>query len=99
VSEKWSQLGATLHSEATVGLGTLAEVYLNGRGVRLTSWPAALRFHPAAAHPKLKQRFPAMIAKVIGAAEPSFQITYLAADGKKQSRDRQRRPAPYARLQ
>lgn len=82
MSEKWSQLGAKVFSEATAGAGTLAEVYLHGRGIHLTSWPAALRFHPAAQHPKLKQSFPAMIAQVVGAAEPSFQVTYLAVDGK-----------------
>jgi putative DNA primase/helicase len=82
MSEKWSQIGAKLWDEAQPGPGTLAEAYLNGRGIRLASWPAALRFHPAADHPKLKKQFPAMIAKVIGAAEPSFQVTYLSADGK-----------------
>jgi Toprim domain len=82
VSEKWSQLGHALWSEATPIDGTLAEVYLNGRGIRLAPWPAALRFHPAADHTKLKQKFPALIARVIGAAEASFQFTYLSADGK-----------------
>ena len=82
MSEKWSRLGAKLWDEAQPGPSTLAEVYLNSRGIRLASWPAALRFHPAADHPKLKQSFPAMIAQVVGAAEPSFQITYLSADGK-----------------
>lgn len=82
MSEKWSQIGAKLWDEAQPGPGTLAKVYLNGRGIRLTAWPTALRFHPAAGHPKLKQRFPAMVARVIGAAEPSFQVTYLSADGK-----------------
>jgi hypothetical protein len=82
MSEKWSQLGAKLFSEATAGPDTLAEFYLNDRGIRLTSWPAALRFHPAADHPRLKQKFPALIAQVIGAAEASFQFTYLSADGK-----------------
>jgi hypothetical protein len=89
VSEKWSQLGAKLFSEATAGPNTLAEFYLNGRGIRLTSWPAALRFHPAANHPKLKQRFPAMIAQVDGASEPSFQITYLTTDGRKAEIDKE----------
>jgi hypothetical protein len=60
----------------------LAEAYLNGRGIRLAAWPAALRFHPAADHPKLKQKFPALIAQVNGAPEASFQFTYLSADGK-----------------
>ena len=89
MSEKWSQLGAELFSETTVGPNTLAEFYLNGRGIRLTSWPAALRFHPAADHPKLKQRFPAMIAQVVGASEPSFQITYLTTDGRKAEIDKE----------
>ena len=82
MSEKWSQLGAKLWDEAQPGPGTLAEVYLNGRGIRLAPWPPALRFHPAADHPRLKQKFPALIAQVSGAAEPSFQVTYLSADGK-----------------
>src|SRR5580704_7288854 len=82
MSERWSQLGANLWNEAQPGPDTLAEVYLNGRGIRLAPWPAALRFHPAAGHPKLKQRFPALIAQVIGAAEASFQFTYLSADGR-----------------
>ena len=82
MSKKWSQLGAKRFSEATAGPDTLATVYLNSRGIRLASWPSALRFHPAADHPRLKQKFPALIAKVIGAAEASFQFTYLSADGK-----------------
>jgi Toprim domain len=82
MTEKWSQIGAKLWDEAQPGPGTLAEVYLIGRGIRLASWPAALRFHLAADHPKLKLRFPAMIAQVVGAAEPSFQVTYLSDDGK-----------------
>jgi hypothetical protein len=82
VSEKWSQFGAILFSEAQPGPDTLARVYLSGRGICVTAWPAALRFHPAADHPRIKQRFPAMIAQVIGTSEPSFQVTYLSADGK-----------------
>src|ERR1700722_7327288 len=82
MSERWSQFGTKLSSEATAGPSTLAEVYFASRGIRFTSWPTALRFHPAADHPKLKQKFPALVAQVVGAAEPSFQITYLSADGK-----------------
>ena len=82
MSERWSQFGTKLSSEATAGPSTLAEVYFASRGIRFTSWPAALRFHPAADHPRLKQKFPALIAQVSGAAEPSFQVTYLSADGK-----------------
>ena len=82
MSERWSKLGAKLWDEAQAGPGTLAEVYFDSRGIRLAPWPAALRFHPAADHPRLKQKFPALIAQVVGTAEPSFQITYLSADGK-----------------
>jgi hypothetical protein len=82
MSEKWSQIGAKLWDEAQPGPGTLAEAYLKGRGIRLASWPAALRFHPAADYPKLKQKFPALIAQVVGAPEASFQFTYLSAEGK-----------------
>jgi hypothetical protein len=85
MSEKWSQLGAKLWDEAQPGPRTLAEAYLNGRGIRLTPWPAALRFHPAVHHPKLKQSFPAMIAQVVGAAEPSFQITPPTVEAKPRS--------------
>ena len=63
MSEKWSQRGAKLWYEATQIDGTLAEVYLNGRGIRLAPWPAALRFHPAADHPRLKRKYPALIAR------------------------------------
>jgi hypothetical protein len=73
MSEKWSRLGAKLWDEAQPGPSTLAEVYLNSRGIRLASWPAALRFHPAVHHPKLKQSIPAMIARVFGTAEPRFR--------------------------
>jgi hypothetical protein len=84
MSEKWSQLGAKLFGEAEPKIdGTLAETYLvEGRKVRLTPWPEALRFHPAAPHPKLKRVFPALIAQVSGSDEPSFQFTYLAPDGR-----------------
>ena len=82
MSERWGQAGANVWNESQPGPDTLAKVYLDRRGIRLASWPAALRFHPAAGHPKLKQRFPAMVAQVSGAAEPSFQVTYLSADGK-----------------
>ena len=82
MSKRWSQLGANVWNGSQPGPDPLAEAYLNGRGIRLEPWPAALRFHPAADHPKLKQKFPALIAQVIGAAEASFQFTYLSADGK-----------------
>jgi hypothetical protein len=84
VSEKWSQLGAKQWSEAEPKIDdTLAKTYLiEGRKIHLASWPKALRFHPAAYHPKLKRTFPALVVEVTGSSEPSFQFTYLAPDGK-----------------
>jgi hypothetical protein len=82
VSEKWSRLGEKLWREARPIVGTPAEAYLKARGISLVPGPEVLRFHAAADHPKLKQRFPALIAKVIGSSEASFQVTYLAPDGK-----------------
>jgi hypothetical protein len=82
MSEKWSQLGAKLWGEAKSIAGTPVEIYLKGRGISLVPGPEVLRFHPAADHPKLKQKFPAMIAEVTGSSEASFQVTYLASDGK-----------------
>jgi hypothetical protein len=88
MSEKWSQLGAKLWGEARPIAGTPAEAYLKARGISLVPGLEVLRFHPAADHPKLKQEFPAMIAKVIGAAEPSYQFAYLTANGNKAAIDK-----------
>jgi hypothetical protein len=63
VSERWSQLGANVWNGSQPGPDPLAKAYFNSRGIRLEPWPAALRFHPAADHPKLKQKFPALIAR------------------------------------
>src|SRR5271166_2482549 len=38
--------------------------------------------HPAAFHPTLKTKMPAMIVKVSGSTEPSYSVTWLAPDGK-----------------
>ena len=43
--------------------------------------PDVARHHPAAAHPKLKSKMPALIVKVSGSAEPAFGLTFLAPDG------------------
>ena len=90
MSEKWSQLGAKLWSEAKPIAGTPAETYLvENRGIKLTLWPESLRYHDGVVHPTLKQKFEALIAEVIGASEPSFQITYLTTDGRKAEIDRE----------
>jgi hypothetical protein len=81
MTEKYSRQGAVIWAAARQIIGTLAEIYLRGRGIGLLPGPGVLRFDPAVAHPKLKQEFPALIAMVSGAAEPSFNVTFLAADG------------------
>src|SRR4029077_10250577 len=79
--EKWSQIGAQVWAEAQPGGDSLARTYLESRNIRLASWPEALRFHPGVEHPKLKQKFPALVAEVSGAEEPAWQITFLKPDG------------------
>jgi uncharacterized protein (DUF927 family) len=82
MSERWSKTGALLWGEAVPITTTLGEVYLNSRGIFASFGPDVLRFHPAAAHPKLKTKMPALIAKVNRSAEPAFGLTFLAPDGK-----------------
>ncbi len=48
--------------------------------------PEVLRFHPAAEHPKLKRKLPALIAHLTGSVEPSHNFTWLADDGKGKAR-------------
>ena len=81
MTEKWSKLGATLWDESVPIAGTPAEAYLRGRGISLLPGPEVLRFHPAAEHPKLKRKLPALIAQVTGGVEPSHNFTWLSADG------------------
>ena len=82
MTEKWSKLGAALWDEAGPIAGTQAEAYLRGRGIALLPGPEVLRFRPAAQHPKLKRKLPALIAQVTGGVEPSHNFTWLSADGR-----------------
>ncbi|MDO6588293.1 toprim domain-containing protein [Salipiger sp. 1_MG-2023] len=59
--------------------GTLAERYLRGRGLTCPL-PDTLRFHPSCWHSSAK-RFPAMLARVDGAARFALHRTYLCPDG------------------
>lgn len=59
--------------------GTIAEIYLRGRGITC-SLPATLRFHPDCRHPSTK-RFPAMVAAVEGAQRFAVHRTFVRADG------------------
>jgi hypothetical protein len=86
MSEKWSKLGGDLWAAAQPIAGTPAEAYLKARGISLVPGSEVLRFHPAADHPKLKWKFPALIAQVIGAAEPSYNFTFLCPNGKSKAK-------------
>jgi uncharacterized protein (DUF927 family) len=81
MTEKYSRQGAAIWAAAKAIAGTLGETYWRGRGLGWLPGPDVMRFDPAVMHPKLKQEFPALIALVSGAAEPSFNVTFLAGDG------------------
>jgi hypothetical protein len=83
MSEKWSEVGlAAWEGAEPITVNNGGVVYLGGRGISLIPGPEVLRFHPGLAHPKLKKKMPAIIAKVTGSEEPSFNVTWLRADGK-----------------
>ena len=63
--------------------GTVAEAYLDARGVGHVAGVRALGFHPALSHPSEPGRFPALVAGVQDSSGRflGVQRTYLAADG------------------
>jgi hypothetical protein len=81
-------MGTWLHCEPSL-IGTPAEIYLAGRGIRIASLPrqpGALRFSPAQKHTESGQKFPAIVAAMVGTVGTRNEIaaihrTFLAADG------------------
>ncbi|SMR82259.1 Toprim domain-containing protein [Aliiroseovarius halocynthiae] len=74
-----------LFSHAVPITGTLAEVYLEGRGIK-AQWHKmrhTLRYHPALPHTGTKQKLPAMIARLRGpdGRATGLHRTYLKPDG------------------
>ncbi|MCY4470742.1 MAG: toprim domain-containing protein [Thiotrichales bacterium] len=63
--------------------GTVAERYLEARGVGHVAGAPTLRFHPALTHPNEPGRFPCLVAGVqdAGGRFLGIQRTYLAVDG------------------
>lgn len=63
--------------------GTVAETYLDARGIGHVAGAPALRFHPTLTHRNAPGRFPALVAGVqdIISGFVGIQRTYLAADG------------------
>lgn len=60
--------------------GTVAEVYLRGRGISC-ALPPTLRFHPSCWHGATARRFPALVALVEGGSDFAVHRTYLRPDG------------------
>jgi hypothetical protein len=73
-------LAARLWAEALPAKGTLAEQYLQSRGI-IGPVPESLRFHPACHHGGTGQKAPALLALVDGADGPAVHRTWLAPDG------------------
>ncbi len=63
--------------------GTVAETYLNSRGI-FGPFPPSLRFMAACRHPA-GAYFPALIARVEGGDSVSIHRTYLADDGRRKA--------------
>ena len=63
--------------------GTVAERYLDARGIGHVAGAPALRFHPGLSHPSAPGRFPCLVAGVqdAGGRFLGIQRTYLAVDG------------------
>lgn len=66
--------------EAQPIAGTVAEVYLRGRGITC-ALPRTLRFHPKAWHGPTARRCPAMVALVQGGDGFAVHRTWLSPDG------------------
>jgi hypothetical protein len=82
MSEKWSQRGEEWWIDGGPVPDTDGERYFKFRNIGLVPGPEVFRFHPAVEHPKLRKKFPALIARITGSDEPSHQFTFLAPGGK-----------------
>lgn len=78
-AEKRAAQALRIWQEAQPIGGTLAEVYLRGRGITC-DLPPTLRFHPACWH-KTAQRIPALVALIEGTESFAVHRTYLRPDG------------------
>jgi hypothetical protein len=79
-AQKRAAQAKRLWQESLPIAGTLAEVYLHGRGITCPL-PPTLRFHPEAWHGPTARRYPALIAAVQGVGLPAVHRTYLRPDG------------------
>ncbi|QRZ13739.1 hypothetical protein JWJ88_03485 [Paracoccus methylovorus] len=79
-AEKRERQALAVWGEGQPVHGSLAEIYLRGRGITC-DLSDALRFHPDCWHPSAR-RFPALLARVDGAARFALHRTYLREDGR-----------------
>lgn len=65
--------------------GTLAQVYLNKRGIVLDQWPDVLRFHPALPYPNKTKTYPVLVCRVDDVSGDLTAVwrIYLREDGRK----------------
>lgn len=78
-AKKREQQARTCWAESQSISGTLAEIYLRGRGITC-ALPDTLRFHPTCWHPT-GRRLPALVALVDGADRLAVHRTYLRSEG------------------
>ena len=77
--------------EAQPLLGSVAQMYLQSRGIWFPDWSASLRCHPALDYwqdGKILFTSPAMVAKIVNnetGASQGVHVTYLSQDGAKHS--------------
>ncbi|MGJ3231735.1 MAG: DUF7146 domain-containing protein [Oceanicaulis sp.] len=78
---KRARRAGRLWNESRPIVGTPAQRYLEGRGIRCAPLPKTLRFHPAAYHGAMGVRLPALVALVEGGDGFAVHRTYLRPDG------------------
>lgn len=74
----------SLYAKARPFSGSLAEIYLRTRGLRLTRAPQSLRFVPSLRHSRSDRNWPCMLGAIRDrdGTVTAVQRTYLAPDGK-----------------
>tara|TARA_R110000796_G_scaffold65477_3_gene151222 strand:- start:4081 stop:4962 length:882 start_codon:yes stop_codon:yes gene_type:complete len=77
---KRSRQAQAVWAETQPITGTIAEIYLRGRGITCALGDT-LRFHPAAWHGATAKRIPALVARIEGSDGFAIHRTYLQSDG------------------
>jgi phage/plasmid primase-like uncharacterized protein len=82
--EQQKERALQLRNGSTPTLKTIAQTYLNWRGIPDLAASPALRFRADTPHPEIKGRFPAMISEVVDVNGKflAIQRTFLRRDGR-----------------